>query len=78
MGIPETKSPYGPAEIGEQFWRSELQCEGDEESLEDCGGKDNPSCTRGEVAGVTCHLGGGRMLHKADKMVLISISCSRA
>ena len=59
MGIPEGKSTYGLAEIGEQFWRSELQCEGDEESLEDCGGKDNPGCTRGEVAGVTCHTGGG-------------------
>ena len=58
LGFPEEKSTYGPAEIGEQFWRSHLQCQGDEESLEDCGGKENPSCTRGEVAGVTCFLGG--------------------
>jgi len=36
---------------------SDLQCKGDEESLEDCRGKENPGCTRGEVAGVTCFLG---------------------
>ena len=53
-GIPEAKSAYGPAEVGEQFWRSNLQCQGNEESLEDCGGKASPGCTRGEVAGVTC------------------------
>ena len=58
MAIPEAKSTYGLAEVGEEFWRSDLQCQGDEESLEDCDGKENPGCTRGEVAGVTCFLGG--------------------
>ena len=57
-GFPEVKSAYGPAKRGERFWRAHLQCQGDEESLEDCGGKENPSCARGEVAGVTCYLGG--------------------
>jgi len=57
IGVPKGKSAYGPAEVGEQFWRSNLQCKGEEESLEDCGGKANPSCTRGEVAGVICYLG---------------------
>jgi len=64
LGFPEEKSTYGPAEIGEQFWRSHLQCQGDEESLEDCGGKENPSCTRGEVAGVTCFLGADQVMLK--------------
>ena len=58
VAIPEAKSTYGLAEVGEEFWRSDLQCQGDEESLEDCDGKENPGCTRGEVAGVTCFLGG--------------------
>ena len=57
-GFPEIESTYGPAKKGEVFWGSHLQCQGDEESLEDCRGKENPSCTRGEVAGVTCFLGG--------------------
>ena len=57
-GLPEIESTYGPAKRGEVFWGSHLQCQGDEESLEDCRGKENPSCTRGEVAGVTCFLGG--------------------
>ena len=52
MGIPEKKSTYGPAAHLEEFWRSDLQCRGDEESLED------PGCARGEVAGVTCYLRG--------------------
>ena len=58
VAIPETKSAYGPAERGERFWGWHLQCRGDEESLEDCRGKENPGCARGEVAGVTCYLGG--------------------
>ena len=58
VAIPETKSAYGPAERGERFWGWHLQCRGDEESLEDCRGKENPGCARGEVAGVTCFLGG--------------------
>ena len=58
MSIPEGKSTYGDAESWEEFWRSDLQCRGDEESLEDCGGKENPGCARGEVAGVTCYLRG--------------------
>ena len=57
-GFPEVKSTYGPAKRGEQFWGSHLQCRGDEESLEDCRGRENPSCARGEVAGVTCFSGG--------------------
>ena len=57
IAVPEQRSTYGLAEIGETFWRSELQCQGDEESLEDCPGKENPGCKRGEVAGVTCYLG---------------------
>ena len=51
IAIPEQSSPYGPAGRDEQFWRSDLECQGDEESLEDCIGKDNPTCARGEVAG---------------------------
>jgi len=64
LGFPEEKSTYGPAELGEEFWRSHLQCQGDEESLEDCAGKENPSCTRGEVAGVTCFLGADQVMSK--------------
>ena len=67
QGLPEVKSTYGPAKRGEQFWGSHLQCRGDEESLEDCRGKENPSCARGEVAGVTC-FSGGRF--KTEKMFL--------
>ena len=58
QGFPEDESAYGPAEIGERFWGSHLRCQGDEESLEDCPRKEFPSCTRGEVAGVICYLGG--------------------
>ena len=56
------------------WFRSDLKCQGDEESLENCpgisklpisiycksdschliAGKENPSCARGEVAGITC------------------------
>ena len=61
IAVPEQRSTYGLAEIGETFWRSELQCRGDEESLEDCPGKENPGCKRGEVAGVTCYLGGSNL-----------------
>ena len=57
-GLPEIESSYGPAKRGEVFWGSHLKCQGDEESLEDCRGKENPGCTRGEVAGVTCFLEG--------------------
>jgi len=54
FGIADISSTYGNAEIGEQFWGSDLKCRGDEESLLDCPGRENPSCARGEVAGVTC------------------------
>ena len=54
IGIPEVKSTYGKASRNEEFWRSELECRGDEESLEECPGRDDPSCARGEIAGVTC------------------------
>ena len=53
-GIPEKASTYGRANRDEKFWRSDLQCMGDEESLAGCPGRDNPSCAPGEVAGVTC------------------------
>ena len=76
VGIPEAKSTYGPAEVGEEFWRSNLQCRGDEESLEDCGGKENPSCARGEVAGVTCYLGGETI--KLNNVFTICCSGSRS
>ena len=59
LAVAERESMYGLAGIGEQFWKSELQCKGDEESLEDCGGNENPKCSRREVAGVTCFGGGG-------------------
>ena len=65
IAIPEQSSPYGPAGRDEQFWRSDLECLGNEESLEDCIGKDNPTCARGEVAGVVCYLGG--KLKKREK-----------
>merc|ERR1719430_647795 len=54
VGIPETGSTYGNAERNVQFWRSHLECSGDEESLLECPGKENPSCSRGSVAGLTC------------------------
>ena len=78
IGIPERESPYGLAEIGEQFWRSELQCEGDEESLEECGGKENPSCTRGEVAAVTCHLGFESGCIKQSEFKCSANNCAQA
>jgi len=53
-GIAERRSTYGDAELDEEFWRSDLECNGDEESLEDCPGNENPSCGRTEVAGVFC------------------------
>ena len=58
LGIPVKKSFFGAADRGEQFWRSDLQCTGSEESLEDCEGRERPSCARGEVAGIICHFGG--------------------
>ena len=64
QGVPEVKSSYGPAKRGERFWGSQLKCQGDEESLEECGGKENPSCARGEVAGVTCFSGGKFKIQK--------------
>ena len=58
LGIPVKKSFFGAADRGTQFWRSELQCTGSEENLEDCDGKEMPSCARGEVAGLICYFGG--------------------
>ena len=58
LGIPVKKSFFGAADRGTQFWRSELQCTGSEENLEDCEGKEMPSCARGEVAGLICYFGG--------------------
>ena len=54
LGLPDTSPIYGTARIGEQFWRSNLQCNGNEKRLQDCPGRENPSCARGEVAGVVC------------------------
>ena len=58
LGIPFKNSHFGAAKRGEHFWRSDLQCTGGEETLEDCEGKEMPSCARGEVAGIICYFGG--------------------
>jgi len=72
-GIAETGSAYGNAKKEEQYWRSYLECRGDEESLLDCPGKDNPSCARGEVAGVVC---GGRYSKPSTAVTTTVQPCS--
>ena len=54
LAIPEKKSAYGNAAIGEQFGLSYVNCRGQERNLLECSARTITRCTRGEVAGVTC------------------------